>query len=179
MAIIAEYRCMRLEPRNERAKGIRRVSSGFTLVEIISVICIMGIVGALSWPYLARTLAHYRLVTSAQEMAAAIRLVQQRAITDSTGSYYILFLIGIEAYRVYLPEVEKATYLTGVDIYTTNFPEHKLFFGATGEPRVIGARGTYPGGGTVTLRSSTGELYFVVVAPVTGRVRVGPEPPET
>jgi hypothetical protein len=62
---------------------------------------------------------------------------------------------------VYLPQ--------GIRIDNTNFSEGKIRFSAEGTPR----------GGTVTLRDQkTNKFMFVIVASITGRVRVSDQPPK-
>ncbi|TDA67739.1 MAG: hypothetical protein D9V47_09485 [Clostridia bacterium] len=172
MAVIAEYCHMRTETRNAGVKEPGWTTAGFTLAEVISVACIMAIVSALSWPYLAGTLAHYRLVTSAQEIASAIRLVQQRAITESFAGYYINFNATLNRYELHLDKddllgsFERRYLPKGVKIAYVKFgssPLSRLTFSATGVP--------VEGGGTVRLETASGDKYYVVVTPVTGRVR--------
>lgn len=173
--VIAEYCCMRPETRNKCAREPWRAPFGFTLVEMILVASIVAMAGALAWPYLAKTMAHYRLVTSAQEIASAIRLVQQRAITDNFAGYYINFNATLNRYELHLDKndllgsFERHYLPEGIKIAYVKFgssPLSRLTFSATGVP--------VEGGGQVRLESASGETYYIVVTPVTGRVQARP-----
>ncbi len=78
------------------AERHRRASAGFTLIELIVVLAIMGLVVALASPRLHRALPGAELAAGAEELAAALRRTRARAIA---GGHRAALLIDIEAAR--------------------------------------------------------------------------------
>lgn len=155
--------------------------AGYTLVELMVTVALVGVIAGMAAPAFYGVVAHYRLETVAWEIAVNIRHVQQRAITDSHAGYKIAFVLDREYYRIHLNaekpmEYERHEMPPGIDLESTTFGQvsssvRELTFGVKGNP--------LPGGGTITLHSSNGEYRYVIVTPVTGRVRVSREPPAT
>jgi Tfp pilus assembly protein FimT len=120
----------------------------------------------------------FNLQFAADRLAADIRSVQQRAVGEQTADYYIDFYTHIDTYRVKKWDTPFSRVITevrlpqGVDLYSTNFPDNHMGINAEGLP--------LPHGGTITLRNRvTGKLKYVIVASITGRVRVSDHPPES
>ncbi|KUK11813.1 MAG: Tfp pilus assembly protein FimT [Moorella sp. 60_41] len=150
---------------------------GFTLLEVSLVVALVGIVIAMSLPVLSRPLANYRLKTAANQMAQDLREVQQTALNEESDRYRVFFAAGYDYYEIRRTEhpvytVLKRAYLPPtVKIVSTTFKDNAVTFTARGTP--------YPHGGTVTLRDTvSGRFLYVIVASVTGRVRVSSSPPE-
>ena len=78
------------------ASGQHGASAGFTLIELIVVLAIMGLVVALASPRLHRALPGAELAASAQELAAALRRTRARAIAQG---HRAALLIDIDAAR--------------------------------------------------------------------------------
>lgn len=155
---------------------------GFTVVELAVVILIMGILVGFAAPNYQAQIARYRVYSAAREMVGEIRAVQQKAIAEEEASYNILFDVANESYYIRKGDttLKTITMQNGVDLYNTNFlcngNPNKLGFSAAGRP--------LDRGGTVTLRSNYGDIYYVIVAVHSGRVRIDktvqPDPnPET
>lgn len=167
-----------------RCKVRRPKEEGFTVVEILVVLALMGLVAAIAMPDLRGHYARYELRTAAFRVAADLRDLEQlaashraRGLDPETSSYNVRFYPSSNGYQlnqvggwsrmVYLPPTVE---LVGTNIHEGDpLNEHRLMFSMRGTPDV---------GGTITLRSRrTGELLYVIIAPVTGRVRVSPSPP--
>ncbi len=146
----------------------------FTLIELLCVVSLLALICAIAAPAF-RDLSHRRnLNIAARTMATEMRKVQQRAIMAGCGQiiefvssnrYRVIDGKTEERYNVFLPE--------GITIRNVNFPRfenvHYLRFNYNGSPS---------SGGTVTFENSGGDLLYVIVAPVTGRVRISEDPPE-
>ncbi|MGQ5711545.1 hypothetical protein, partial [Desulforudis sp. DRI-14] len=124
-------------------------------------------------PAVLNGLSHYALYSAARQMATDIRGWQQQALAagDTFSTYSVQFDPANEVYYLMQNNVsrEKQRMPVYLDLDFTNFPSEKLGFNLRGIP--------VPRGGTVTLREKlTGKKYCVIVAPVTGRVRISPLP---
>ena len=148
---------------------------GFTLIELLAVLAIIFLCAAMLWPNVS-VHGRRKLETAARGLASDLRLIRQAAITSGEfckidfyryTQYYELRLPG-EKRTVYLP---KGVYYGGVP----SFPK-----GLAGPPSVhFNALGHPSAGGTVSLISGEGDILYVIVTPVIGRVRISREPPLT
>lgn len=139
------------------------LSGGFTTIEIITVITILGIASTMILPNFTLTLDQYKLDIASKKLAKDIMFIQEKSIYDKL-IYEILFdmthkdnykiLKGYKSERVKLPP--------GIYIDWVNFYRNKLSFSPTGAPRQ---------GGTVALKSKSRTVY-VIVSVATGRVRI-------
>lgn len=66
--------------RSVRAFG-KRFGKGFTLVELMVTVAVMGIVAAIAAPSFGRMISHNRLVSSGNEMIAALQIARTEAIS--------------------------------------------------------------------------------------------------
>ncbi len=57
---------------------------GFTLFELLVVMVVMGLMIALAWPRMARSLEKMNLNTAARKMSAALRYARSKAVSQST-----------------------------------------------------------------------------------------------
>lgn len=148
-------------------------------MELMLVVALLGVIMAVSLPCFQTAWARYELAAAARQMAEDIRECQQIARGwraegglaetsifqvrfDSTGDSYSLNLNDSPLKTIVMPP--------GVDLVKTNFPHARLVMKVNGCP-------SGPGG-TVSLRSRrTGDYLFVVVAAISGRVRVSPTEP--
>lgn len=146
-------------------------NKGYTILELLAVLSLLGLLTALAVPRFSSQ-QQWQLETASRRLAAEIRLLRQEAI-NSGETCKMEFYVNINRYTLTLPEGRRHVYL----------PEGISYVGTTtfsGRPPVLeftslGRPGT--GGGTVTLDGG-GQRRFVIVTPVTGRVRVSRTPPE-
>jgi prepilin-type N-terminal cleavage/methylation domain-containing protein len=148
---------------------------GFTLVEIIVTTVISATLLLIAVPSVINGLSKYALYTGARQMATDIRGWQQQALSagDTMSTYSIQFNPFNDTYQLMINNSTRQKQCLSVylDLYSTNFPSNELKFNMGGIP--------ISGGGTVTLREKlTRKQYYVIVAPVTGRVRVSSLPPK-
>ncbi|RKO66735.1 hypothetical protein [Desulfofundulus salinus] len=147
---------------------------GITLLEVLVSTAISATLLLIAVPAVLNGLSKYALYTSARQIATDIRGWQQQALSagDTMSTYSIQFDPFNDAYHLMINNVSRQKQCLPVylDLVSTNFPSNELKFNLRGIP--------ISGGGTVTLSEKlTRRRYYVIVAPVTGRVRVSPLPP--
>ncbi|NMB42034.1 MAG: prepilin-type N-terminal cleavage/methylation domain-containing protein [Firmicutes bacterium] len=146
-------------------------NKGFTLIEVMAVVAVSAILLMIIWPR-APLLSRWKLETAAQDLAGDLRLIRQAAITTGK-SCEIAFFVYTNSYRRELPDKTSQIYL----------PEGIVYKGDTsfkGDPPFVhfNLMGRPSSGGTVILKSPTGEKRYIIVTPVTGRIRISKTQPD-
>ena len=149
--------------------------TGFTIIEVTVVLLIIGIVFITASPLTGKALSNFNLQHTALKMAADIRELQQRALSESSSLYFIEFSSDRYAMKksAHPQPIKIATvrFPAKIKVEHTNFPQDLIRFSTKGTPSQTG--------GTVTIRDqSSGKCMFVIIASVTGRVRVSDDPPD-
>ena len=144
-------------------------NKGFTLIELMVVVVIVSLLLGLGINGLDYLIQWNKLNTAAVLLSSELKNTQSRAFYE--GVYYKLqFWPSLDRYRVYKQtELIDDVTLKGIDLFNTNFTDNNLYFYPGGVPGQ---------GGTITLKNRRGKVLYVIMTPVTGRVRVSPEPPE-
>lgn len=151
--------------------GIRN-SKGFTLLELSITLVLLGLLLAIALPRFP-ALSNYRLEGAARKMAVDLRLVKNEAITSGKACQ-VKFFVYEQFYRLYLADKNQTVKLPeGITFQgNTSFPKDPhnpyILFNALGHPSM---------GGTVILESAKGDRRYIIVTPVTGRIRVSKEAP--
>lgn len=152
-------------------------ASGYTLVELISVLAILGILFAMAWPAYRDMADKMALEQDAAVMVREIRLARQSAITAGRECL-IIFVASSSSvpsisYEVRQNQITRTVRLSqGVRLVGTTFgpdPKYPSIAGRTAcriFPSGIPAQG-----GTVHLINNQDKSYYVAVTPVTARVR--------
>jgi len=145
-------------------------NKGYTLIELMVVVVIISLLLALSLNGLDNLIQWNKLNTVAALLSSELKSAQSRAFYE--GVYYKLqFWPTLDRYRIYKQtELYKEIQLDGIDLFNTNFTNNNLYFYPSGVPGQ---------GGTVTLKNKKGKILYVIMTPVTARVRISPEPPES
>jgi prepilin-type N-terminal cleavage/methylation domain-containing protein len=142
---------------------------GFSLIELVLVLAIMGLFGAAAAPAMSRSFAGFRLYDAARRVSSELRLAQQRAITESQN------------WRVTIHNKDNGNC---VKIFegTSTSPYRIL----TMEPGVLIISATFGGGtevvfspssapsagGTIVIGNTRGDTKLITVSPTTGRVKI-------
>jgi prepilin-type N-terminal cleavage/methylation domain-containing protein len=144
-------------------------NKGFTLIELMVVVVIIALLLGLSLNGLNNLIQWNKLNKAAAILSSELKTAQAMAFYQ--GIYYKLqFWPTLERYRIYKGiELYQDIQLEDIDLFNTNFTDNKVFFYPNGVPGQ---------GGTVTLKNKIGKVLYVIMTPVTARVRVSPEPPE-
>lgn len=159
-------------------KRLVKNESAFTLLELLCVIALLGMLTMIAMPAVADFSRKRNLDIAARSIATEIRKCQQQSIVSGHPrciefllhnpyyDYRVKDCFTNETERFLLPE---GTYINSTTIGTAggSNPCLRFFPG-----------GTVSGGGTLVLRNEHDHLVYVVVAPVTGRVRISDQPPE-
>ena len=146
-------------------------NKGYTLIELMVVVGIIALLLGLSLNGLDNLIQWSKLNTAAATLSSELKSTQSRAFYK--GVYYKLqFWPTLDRYRYRIyrqTELIQDIILADIDLFNTNFTDNNLYFYPSGVPSM---------GGTVTLKNKRGKVLYVIMTPVTARVRVSPNPPE-
>ena len=144
-------------------------NKGYTLIELMVVVVIISLLLGLCINGLDYLIQWSKLNTAAAILSSELKNTQSRAFYE--GIYYkIDFWAPLDRYRIYKQtEVYKDIQLEDIYLFNTNFTNNKVYFYPNGVPSM---------GGTVTLKNKKGKILYVIMTPVTARVRISTEPPE-
>ncbi|MBC7343672.1 MAG: prepilin-type N-terminal cleavage/methylation domain-containing protein [Clostridia bacterium] len=145
---------------------------GFTLIEVLVVLVIMGMAFLITLPALSSSLSGLYLRMSARQIVSDLREAQQVAVAE-TFSPYVLFSVYrpgsvsnfyelhifrdnlVRSRRVYLDDSVKMTQAT--------FPDRRLVFDTKGSPTAYGI---------IQLEDNYGHRVRIQVLLITGRVQI-------
>ena len=152
-------------------------TKGYTLIELMVVVGIISLLLGLSLNGLNNLIQRSKLNRAAALLSSELKDTQSRAFYE--GVYYKIefyttfnWPTSSNKYKILKgseSELCKEIKLEGVELYKTNFTKNKVSFYPSGIPSM---------GGTVTLKNKRGKILYIIMTPVTARVRVSTEPPE-
>jgi len=144
-------------------------NKGYTLIELMIVIGIISLLFGISINGINNLIQWGKLNTAATLLSSELKNTQSRAFYE--GVYYKLqFWPTLDRFRIYKQtELYKDIQLEDINLFNTNFTDDNLYFYPNGVPSM---------GGTITLKNKRGRVLYVIMTPVTARVRVSPDPPE-
>lgn len=153
---------------------MERRQQGLVLAELLTVLLILAILAAVAIPAML-SFGQWPLRAASQEMAGRIREARQTAMASGTVCY-VVFFEESHRYRLELPTGYVWVSLpAGISFGGTNFP----LLTKTGRPTVsFRFTGAPNRGGHLILRDQGGKRRYLIVAPVTGRVRISETPPK-
>jgi len=182
------------------ARLVRAAGRGFTLLEILVVIVVLGIAGALVIPAMGQT-GILKVQAAVRTIVSDITFIQAEAVAFQerramvfdvdTSSYALVEVPGntieVEANTMFDPTKADGRYL--VDFRDAKFGEARitsaafsgtntLIFDGMGGP-VADAAGAVPGNGGIVRVVGSGQTFDIRVEPFTGRVVVAAQPEDT
>jgi len=144
-------------------------TKGFTLIELMVIVLVICLLLGISINGLNHLIQWSKLNKAAALLSSQLKNIQSMAFYE--GVYYKMqFWPALDRYRVYKQtELVEDIILEDVTLFNTNFTDNNLYFYPSGVPGQ---------GGTVTLKNKIGKILYIIMTPVTARVRVSTEPPE-
>ena len=144
-------------------------NKGYTLMELMVVAGIISLLLALSLNGIYNLIQWNKLNTTAALLSSELKNTQSSAFYE--GVYYKLqFWPTLDRYRIYKQtELCKDIQLEDINLFNTNFTDNNLYFYPNGVPSM---------GGTITLKNKKGKVLYLIMTPVTARVRISLNPPE-
>lgn len=144
----------------------RRTTNGFTLTEMMVVISIILIMGAVSWPILTKIAPHYRLKGASRELIAAFRETQSLSVSTQYN-HLIRFSINDSNYSIYRLDngVENL-----VEIIT--LPKNIIFSNITFNPVqiIFTPSGSADNSGTIQMANNNGESININIS-ISGQIK--------
>lgn len=124
---------------------------GFTLIEILVVVAILGVLGALSYPFYSRLIMQNTVSDAANNLAGSLRKAQSYAMASKDGSNWGVKYLGTNI--ILLRESTSTNFdtyniLPGIQIAG---PDHIIFSKSTGLPSVTGTFTISGGNNTVSV----------------------------
>ncbi|NLZ38870.1 MAG: hypothetical protein GX893_04600 [Firmicutes bacterium] len=145
-------------------------SKGITFVELLVVLLLLAVLTGLAVP-LVQDLGSWPLRTAAHEIANAMQEARLTAITHGLSCTMVFYDLN-GCYRLDLPHGTQWVDLPAEITMIANLPtvnnRPTLYFRYTGAPNQ---------GGYIRLQDSAGRRLYIIVTPVTGRVRIDSSPP--
>lgn len=158
---------------NSKVKVQRKINSnGYSLIEIVIVIALLGLLSTVAFPNFKKTMARYKLEVAAYELAQNIRLTQQKSISEGITYKIVFDLNQKNSYQMLSFGRGKFIELpSGIFFDWTTYSEvnKTLSFNPSGAPNQ---------GGTIAIVNGDDNTLYVIVSVATGRVRVAKVPPK-
>lgn len=142
---------------------------GFTMIELVIVIVIMGIFSAILIPFSLEAVSKNELKSVAKMIVSEIRFGESKALTEQCDHFKIIFVPAQNEYKKYFDKDNP--YKFECVKMPTRVKLSAAVFGTQNSRVSFNLKGTVSVGGSVSLTDNYGNWAFVRVAPVTGRVR--------
>src|SRR4030042_4269319 len=96
---------------------------GSLLVELLISIGVLGLVAAISFPYIKTSISNLTLANDSKEIVTDLREAQQRTVTEQSN-YYIQFIEAENKYRLIKESngeiIKEKTLASEIDLYAVN-----------------------------------------------------------
>lgn len=135
---------------------------GFTFLEIMVAVVILGLLTALAVPNLNQALENYKLNSAARQFVAQVRYVHSRAINGESTEIK-LYYVG-DRYYIRKGRVAEETVILPPGIRFENSLSREISFDLQGD--------LSGGANTIYLKNSRNRRVEITITPVTGRVKI-------
>ena len=168
---------MNIRRRKGKGPAVFIPTDGFTLIEVMIVMAIIGVMSTILFCDFNRLIGSYRLNYAARELVINVRLLQEKAMRHESANYRMLFNEEKNSYS-FIEDHRTSVYKTiklppGIELAHDNFSRPGsagLIFAANGSP-------IYRFGGHIALKCrSTGTFRYIIIDSI-GRVRIDDIPP--
>ncbi len=146
--------------------------NGFTLIELVLVLFVIGIASALAVGILYRSMDNIRLKTSAKELSASLRYARSHAVAEKK---IYSFVMNKNGYGLYTEQYDKSD----ADYEKTSLVFQKILpQGIIAEYQEIEdiRIDFYPQGdstgGEIKLKNEKGSVMVITVEKITGKVKI-------
>lgn len=151
--------------------------NGFTLLELVIVLVLMGLIAGLTLPFVVSTLDRIKLQSEVRQISSAIQFTRSEAISRKT-----LFIFNVDIdnnnYWLSIPKQEEVTQSKRID-ETVQIVDYQR----TDETLTEGAIKIYfyprgnSSGGTLRFKSLDDKdeenIYAITIDPITGKPKIG------
>jgi type II secretion system protein H len=155
---------------------IKRDPNGFTLLELILVLVMMGLIAGLTLPFVVSTLDRIKLQSEVRQISSAIQFTRSEAISRKT-----LFIINVDIdknqYWLAIPKQEEVTQSKPID-ETVKIMDYQRADETLTEGTfmiLFYPRGN-SSGGTIRFKSIDDKdeenIYAVTIDPITGKPQI-------
>ena len=161
-------------------RGIKG-DNGFTLLELVLVLVLMGLIAGLTLPFVASTLDRIKLQSEVRQIASALQFARSEAISKKT-LYTFNINIDENQYWLGIPKEEEVTQPKPIDKTVRVLDYKELENQETDDTLTEGAFMIlfYPqgnsSGGTLRFISTNDDdeenIYAVTIDPITGKPRI-------
>ena len=155
---------------------IKRTANGFTLLELVLVLLLMGLIAGLTLPFVVSTLDRIKLQSEVRQIASAIQFTRSEAISRKT-----LFTFNVDInnsqYWLAIPKQEEVTQSKPID-ETVQIMDYQRADEMLTEGTfmiLFYPRGN-SSGGTIRFKSIDDKdeenIYAVTIDPITGKPQI-------
>ncbi|MHC4400342.1 MAG: GspH/FimT family pseudopilin [Planctomycetota bacterium] len=155
-----------------------RKPAGFTYIELVMVVLIIGILAAATVPSYHRSLSYHRVESAARRVQADLELARKRAMTSSTRQ---MVAFAVASDRYVLSGVDDLNHAAGAYEVRLSEPPYAVsltaaeFAGAGDTDVEFNGFGVPDSGGTITMQSGT-QHRSVVLDAETGKTSIQTPP---